>query len=256
MDEHLSDLVERAMHYMEQVLAALVREVPPPKIVRISNGHVFRFAEKTLQQAIVQKLARIISAIRASEVLLNAGFIQEVGALQRQIDEACEDVNFLALGSREDTLPERHRKFLDAFYGEEIVGGKPTGKPDLIKAEVPRQKIRAYIAENSGDGIDRSLLNESGKILHKAYSGYVHGSSPTIMEMYVGNPARFKVRGMCGTSTQNSFRSSMFNYYFRSFMTFYMSLIAFGLTPDDGLKQLLEEFDDAFDRKPSYPSTQ
>jgi hypothetical protein len=244
-NEHLSDLYERAMLYMEQVLASLAKKVPPPKMEPITNGHVFRFAEKTLQQAIVQKLARIISANRASEVLLNAGFLHELGALHRQIDEACEDVLFLALGSREDTLPERHRKFLDAFYGEEIVGGKPTGKPDARKGEVPRQKIRAYIAENSGKGINQNAMIEVGKTLHKAYSGYVHGGSPTIMEMYGGNPARFHVRGMGGTSTQNSFRSSMFNYYFRAFMAFYMSLVAFGLTPDEGLKQLFGEFDKA-----------
>ena len=242
-NDHLSDLFERAVLYMEHVLASLAKKVPPPKMEPISDGHVFRFTEKTLQQAIVQKLARIISAIRASEVLLNAGFLQELGALQRQIDEACEDVSFLALGSREDALPERHRKFLDAFYGEEIVGGKSSGKPDVRKAEVPRQKIRAYIAENSGKGINQNLMIETGKTLHKAYSGYVHGASHTIMEIYGGNPARFHVRGMGGSITQISFRSSMFNYYFRAFMTFYMSLVAFDLTPDEGLKQLLGGFD-------------
>lgn len=63
------------------------------------------------------------------------------------------------------------------------------------------------------------------------------------MEIYGGNPARFHVRGMDGTSIQNSFRSSMFNYYYRSLMTFYMSLVAFGLTHNDELEQLIDEFD-------------
>jgi hypothetical protein len=219
-DDLHSELFERTLRFMVEVLAVLLDKVPPPKKEPIGNGYVFRFAEKSLQQAIVQKLARIISAMRASELLLNAGFVQELGGLHRQIDETCDDVVFLALGSREVTLPIRHCDFLHAFYAEEIVDGQLTGKPDIGKAEVPRKKISAYIAENSGKGINKSSMIEHGKYLHRAYSGYIHGSSPTIMELYGGQPARFHVNGMDGTSIQEGHSSSMFHYYYRSFMTF------------------------------------
>ncbi len=242
-NDQLSDLFERAILSMEVVLDELANAVPPPKIETIRNGQVFRFAEKTLQQAIVQKLARIISALHASEVLLNTGFVQELGALQRQIDESNEDVFFLVLGSREDILPKRHRVFLDAFYAEEIIGGELAGIPRTSKAEVPRKKIRAYIAENSGPGINPSLMIDNGKALYGAYSGFVHGASPNIMGMYGGNPAKFHVRGMNGTPASGEFRAGMFVYHYRSFMAFCMAPIAFDLLLNEGMKQLLDEFD-------------
>lgn len=241
--DHHSELFERSIVYMEMTLGTLLKNVPPPKHLSITKGRVFRFTEKTLKQAIVQKLARVISAMRASEVLLDAGFIQELGALHRQVDDTCEDVLFLVFGSRENPLPVRHQEFLDSFYGEETIDGQRTGKPDLKKGEVSRQKIRAYIAEKSGDGINQSLLIDVGRTLHKAYSGYVHGSSISIMEMYGGNPPKFHVRGMNGTTTKKQFEEMMFCYYFRSFITFSMALSSFGFSPNEEWKKLLADFD-------------
>ena len=82
--------------HMEATLNDLAERVPPPKRVTILHSFAFRYKEKTIQQAIVQKLARIISGLYAARILLEAGFLQEQGAMQRMLDELIEDTIFLA----------------------------------------------------------------------------------------------------------------------------------------------------------------
>lgn len=237
------ELYERTMIHLEKVLNVLTDSVPPPKIHKIEGGGLFRYEEQNVKQAVVQKLARLLSALRAAEALLEAGFVQELGVLHRVVDEANEDVAFLVLSSREDELPKLTKEFLDSFYGEEIIGGKITGLPDIGKAEVSRRKIRAFIAEKAGVGSKKSSMIDNGKKLSKAFSGYVHGASHVIMELYGGDPPKFHVRGLRGTSIQAGFQKSMFNYYYRTLISFVMALELFGLTPDDELKALVAEFD-------------
>ena len=90
-----------------------------------------------------------------------------------------------------------HHKYLDGFYEEEF------DKPDPVsltqkRPMVPREKILAYIVRIEGRGLDQSRGVALARTISKAYSGYVHDSSPQIMEMYGGNPPQFHVTGMHG----------------------------------------------------------
>ncbi len=57
---------------MEEVLHDLTMAVPPPKAVPIPDGFVYQFAEQTIHQAIVQKLARLVSALHAADLAMSA----------------------------------------------------------------------------------------------------------------------------------------------------------------------------------------
>ena len=50
-----------------------------------------------------------------------------------------------------------------------------------------------------GADLNPSDAQSAMSTLHKAYSGYVHGAYPHIMELYGGNPARFHMAGMRDT---------------------------------------------------------
>ena len=66
------------------------------------------------------------------------------------------------------------------------------------------------------------------KVLHKAYSGYVHGASPHIMETYGGQPARFHMNGMLDTPLCHSHVDGFWNYMLRGLMSFVMEAKASG----------------------------
>lgn len=72
-----------------------------------------------MHQALVQKLARVVSGLNAVRVLHDAGFIQDQGAIQRMLDEFEEDVNFLALAEITGKRMVSHDNYLTWFWQEE-----------------------------------------------------------------------------------------------------------------------------------------
>ena len=109
---------------------------------------------------------------------------------------------------------------------------------------VRRKRIRAYIAHSEGAALDPSRGVEAARTLSKAYSGYIHGASPHIMDMYGGNPPRFHVNGMIGTERQEEHRNDLWNYFYRGVISFALVAKAFG---DEELFGSIRKFKDDFE---------
>jgi hypothetical protein len=94
----MNEMYDQTLQNMEKCHVVLAARVRQPTAVEFGDGHVFRYNEGDVHQALVQKLARVISGLHAARLLLVHGFLQELGALQRMLDEFNEDINFLASG--------------------------------------------------------------------------------------------------------------------------------------------------------------
>ena len=105
----------QALSVMEHAFRRIEAMVPPPKRRVLGDGFVFRYEEQTIEQAIVQKLARTISTLGASRILLEKGFVQEQAALHRILDELGEDIAFLAAAITIGTLTDLHKRYLTSF---------------------------------------------------------------------------------------------------------------------------------------------
>jgi hypothetical protein len=190
--------------------------LPSPQLVPFAHGHVYRYVEQLIEQALVQKLARVISGLRAAALLLDHGYTQEQGVIQRTLDELGEDITFLAAALTNDKRTEMHDQYLDAFYEEEFdpVTGKPLTRK---KRNLPRRdSIVAYITRVlGGPNVNPSLAIDSARHISKIYSGFVHGASPHIMDMYAGDPPRFHLSGMAGTSRVELAQDDLWNYFYR-----------------------------------------
>lgn len=234
----LSELLQKTLIEMDAAVAHFTGLVPPARTVRFGDGLAFRHVERLPQQALVQKLARIPSALRAAQLLCDHGFYQDQAALQRVIDELQEDAVFLAIPLLFGGLEEIHKQFLASFFAEDF--DPHTGKPTLEqRSMVPRKKIRAYIARSPLSAGDPSTQDQAGRVISKTYSGYVHSASPYIMDAYGGMPPRFFTSGMLGTARELSHRRDIENYYYRGFSSFTISAKALG---QDSLFHRLYEF--------------
>lgn len=92
---------------------------------------------------------------------------------------------------------------------------------------IPRSKIRAFISNN--DGIENPSAGiEAARTLSKAYSGFVHGASPQIMETFGGDPPRFHTKGMLGTPRVQEGLDDLWNYMYRSFLSYILVLKILG----------------------------
>lgn len=220
-------LYKSALANMQRTVHGLAAMVPPPQKIPYKTSFVFRYVEQTPHQALVQKLARVVTTLQAATVLMQHGLVQEQGALQRVIHEIHEDITFLAYGLICNDLTQLHKQYLDAFYEEEFDAADPI-KSSQRRPMVPRAKIQAYIANRKGSALDPSSMISVSKTLTKAYSGFVHAASPQIMDMYGGEPPHFHVEGMLGTSRHAEYRMDLWNYYYRSIIAFGMAAKAFG----------------------------
>lgn len=247
----MDTLYNQALNIMTDTFRMLEGRVPPPQRVPHMDSFAFRYIEKTIHQAMVQKLARVISGLHAARLLMEKGFVQEQAALQRMLDEFHEDITFLSYAVIFNNRIPLHQKYLDAFYEEEF------DAPSAIESTqkrlmVKRTKIRAYIAQVSGPGLDPSTGVEAARTLSKTYSGYVHGASPQIMDMFGGNPPHFHVNGMRGTPLQEEHQHDLWNYFFRSIISFALVAKAFG---DEELFRSLYDYHIEFDRQSGRNNT-
>jgi hypothetical protein len=211
---------------LEDAFRLLERRVPQPTPQPWNDSFVFRCAERSIHQAIVQKLARTISGLYAIQALLEKGLFQEQGVIQRTVDEFQEDVTFLSLGVIHGEITDLHQKYLDYFYAEEFSDPEDLIKSHQSRGMVGRDKIRAYI--NRDLGADSSRANVAGKVITKAYSGFVHAASPHIMDMYGGVPPRFDVKGEYKLQRMDEHADDAFNYFYRALHSTAFAVKAFG----------------------------
>jgi hypothetical protein len=242
----IEKLFDNALRNMDATFNALERRVPPPKRIPFKDEFVYRYEEKTIHQALIQKLARVITGLRAARILLEHGFVQEQAALHRMLDELQEDITFLSCGVIFNDITELHRQYLSAFYEEEFDKPESPLESTQKRPMVPRKKIRAYIARMEAVGFDQSTGVEIMRTLHKAYSGFVHGASPAIMDMYGGFPPRFHIHGMLGTVRIAEHRNDLWNYFYRGIAAFGLAAKAFG---EDAILESNRKFLDEFEKE-------
>ncbi|MCH8010931.1 MAG: hypothetical protein IIA61_03125 [Candidatus Marinimicrobia bacterium] len=210
------------LEQMESWFRLLEKSIPQPKKIPFLHSFVFRYKEKTLEQALIQKLARVVTGLHSARILLNCGFLQEQVAINRILEELQQDISFLAYARLRDGTTELQLRYLDAFYEEEFdIPENPVASTQK-RPLIPRKKIIAYIARKETDmGISNpSYATELTRTLSKAYSGFVHGASPQIMNMYGGFPPQFQISGMLGTNHEQEHRSDLWNYFYRGLLSF------------------------------------
>jgi len=205
--------------------------MPPPSAIMLGRGWVLRYEKKfqCLELAIVQKLARYISGLNASLLLLESGYTQELGAIFRTLDEFQEDIIFLALpvvGSIDIT--EIHNKYLEQFFQEEFDNPDNAILSTQKRDPIPRKKIWAVIASSGQSGLNPHDQREVARTISQTYSGYVHGASCHICEMIGGNPLHYFLSGMAGTPRQTEFAYNYWDYAYRGLISVVFAANALG----------------------------
>lgn len=126
----------------------------------------------------------------------------------------------LCFGIIHDDLTNLHTKYLDAFYQEEFDIPESAIKSSQKRPMISRKKIRAFISKDRGTGYAQSSAIEVSRTISKAYSGYLHGASPQIMELYYGNPPQFHLQGAHKSPLYKAHEGDLLNYFYRGILDF------------------------------------
>jgi hypothetical protein len=200
----------------------LGRNFEAPKFLEVNGMPQFRHREKNDLLMSYLKCIRAISSLNAATVLLRFGYVQEIGALCRCVDEFCEDVLFLAtpLGE-EDEYSKTQQRLVEEYFQEEFEENAGAILKPAPRARVPREKIQAGIARIKGHPINPHDAKQMHRTLGKTFSGYIHGAYPHTMEMYGGltfDQCAFHVFGMLETPRISEWTETLANYVYRTAM--------------------------------------
>ena len=178
---------------LEKVIGVFEEELEKPKLV---HGTLV-YKSPTVKHVCMLKGARIISGLNALLVLFQAGYVTEMGVLVRTIGDCINDIYFL-LEHFPETPPEVE-KYMSNFFSESI--NEPEIEQDEKKIyRTKARKIYASRARLLSEHINFPVGQDMVYKIYSAYSGYVHASYPSIMEIYGGDPPHeFQLQGMKGT---------------------------------------------------------
>lgn len=207
---------------------ALESQVPDPERVEDGDDFVFRYNEHTPEIVVILKLSRICTGLRAAMALLERGLYQEVAVVFRMQDEFREDVSFMCNAIRTGCISDLQRRFIDDFFQEEFDDNLPLNARQR-RDRVPRRQLQAAIARFPEAELNPSDAQELARTITNVSSGYVHGASGHILDMYGGDPPRYHLSGMLGTRRQQSFEELAWSYFYRSLIAFMEAGLTFGL---------------------------
>lgn len=209
----------RALDVLDNAFRRLEVTAPTPKLLCVADQQQFRSEDRSVEAAVIQKLARTITGLRAVVVLLTAGLYQEVGAIFRMLDEFSEDIIFLCQALRDGHLSPLHNEYLESFYAEEFDNPENAFASSQNRPTVSRRRIHAALAKIPESPVNPSDGQEVHRTLSQAFSGYVHGASVHILELYGGDPPRFHISGMRGTLREQEFHRHALHYFHRGVVT-------------------------------------
>lgn len=216
----------------------LEQRVPPPRGVPMPGGEMARYVERLPTQALIIKLARIVSGLRAIDVLIAAGCFQEQATLQRVVDDAGEDIMFIGFALHNEEWTSDHDRYMDDFWLDAV---GPSGAPIALKVGMlPRKKIRAYVNRFTSPA-NPSAQNELGRILYQNTSNFVHAASMSAMDMVRGDPPRFAVDGDHTIERRREYARDAAHYFYRSMIAAFV--VAKALHDEQHAADLLEALD-------------
>jgi len=237
----MKELYKQSIEDISKYFYQIESKLNAPEKVIFNTSYVYRYSEETVFEAMLLKLARVVTSLKSIYLLNQAGYLQEQASLQRINDELTEDIQFLSYSVIFDNFTNKHKQYLDSFFQEEISELKKGSK---FKSTVPRKKIRAFI-HSVIDGNHSSGIHAS-KDLSNLYSGYVHAAAPQIMELYYGAPPQFHLSGLKQSPVFKDHEEDLLNYFYRSILSFVFVAKAFG---DEDLYEEIHVYSKGFASK-------
>lgn len=212
------DQLRQAIAQTQQVVESLERHFSRPDLVAIRGKPFFRHRSQNDLLLSQLKCVRAVSSLNACIVLLEHGYVQEIGTLCRCIDDFNQDVLFLGTPLGEAGPSEQQTRLVREFFQEEFDNIDNPLRSTQERNRVPRSKVLAGIARMSGQPLNPSDAQEMHRTVQQAFSGYVHGAYVHIMESYGGSRENlhYHMRGMSGTARIPEWTEALSFYVYRT----------------------------------------
>jgi len=189
-------IFQKCLGDLSVLISQIGSHFPPPEFVSVSGQQQFRYSENTVYHVAFLKAIRMVSGLNASLTLLSCGYYQEIMVVLRTVDDFSSDILFILENAEQDTISDAQKKFMEDFFQEEFVNPNNPLENTKRRSTVPKRKIWASVARQIGQYANPSDAQKILQVTNDAFSGYVHGAYPQIMELCGGKPPRFHMNGV------------------------------------------------------------
>lgn len=252
----IEDYLAQTLQRLEAFYREMDRSVGTVLFRDVGPYRQFRHENFTESLVCYLKGIKAISTLNACVVLLRAGHAQEIGALCRMVDDFCNEIFFLLVPENGEKFSEDQMRFLENFFQEEFDRPDDPLRSTQKRSTVPVKRIFASFGKLAGGELNPSDAQELLRTTHQAFSGYVHGAYPHIMEMYGGDPPYFHVTGMLGTPRVEEWQAQLVGYVQRLIIASVLVARKVGNTAlETPIRALLEEFERDTGTKPTVPAS-
>jgi hypothetical protein len=172
-------------------------------------------------------------------------------------DDFCNEILFLLQPQGDNgTLSNKQIQFLETFFQEEFDKSTDPLRSTQKRRTIAVKQIHATFGKLAAGELNPSDAQELARTTHQAFSGYVHGAYPHIMEMCGSNPPRFHVSGMLGTPRVNEWQGQLVGYVQRLIIASVFVVPKLGVTDlEKPLRALLEKYEKATGTGPGHKAS-
>ncbi len=251
----IDSYLERTLSDLGVLYQEMAGKIEAPIFADFGGFRAWRYQTLTESLVCFLKGVKVLSTLNASMVLLRAGYAQEIGALCRMIDDFCNEIFFLLMPQDGKNFSKEQIQFLNDFFQEEFdKPANPLGSTQN-RVNVPIRKIHATFAKIAKTELNPSDAQEMLRTTHKAFSGYVHGAYPHIMEMFGGPQPQ--TNGMLGTPRIDEWRGQLIGYVYRALMAAVFVARKLGFNEmESKAREMLEKFETETGCKPAKSASE
>ena len=203
----------QAMNHMDKTLNSFLIQLSDQKKEPLEDVMSDSFVRKDPAFALILKLVQLVSNVRAGKLLIDHGYVYELGTIRRMVYETVEDVMFLLAQHHAESQDDLHQRFLESLYANE---DKPVQhlkryliRNFLKKLEKEKQKDHASGGPNWEEVIGG---------LYRYNSEYVHGRASRIMRLYDHRVSRFQTEGV---DDENYLAEELKSFWLIAFVAMY-----------------------------------
>lgn len=240
-DLHKLEQIRVVVGELEGAVRAFESKIGRPLYVTEGKSGRFKYPSPSPTVLIVLKAARVVSGLNALIGLLRIGHTVEMGVIIRTVDDFLDEILFVDEAVRTGAPTTDQQRFIDQFFAEDDFSAEEMMATDAKRpAGVPRRSIHASQARVLGDFADKGPdhVRRMARTIDSAYSGHVHGSYMSTMELYRGGDDEgFMLKGTLGSPHIKTYLGELSRYVHRALNTF--AGIARGLALTELAERLL-----------------
>lgn len=190
LDGRPEKALRQVMDHMDQLIDDVLVWLSDPKKETLGDVVLDGFPRKNPMLAIALRLIQLASNLRAAQLLIEQGFVFELGIMRRVLYETHEDVSFLLSRGLLGGQDELHQQFITAFYATDQEAAKPVRR-HKIREQLKEIQIQRRSLERGVPSVEKVMGG-----LYRSNSRYIHGRASNILRMYDVEENRFRTAGV------------------------------------------------------------